>query len=47
VFAEGCSSCSRMRWSVPELVTNLVTNSDSGQFSHGQVAERSGGLGRD
>ena len=36
-----------VRWSVPELVTNLVTNSLQGQFRDGELCEMNGGLGRD
>ncbi len=40
-------SCAGMRWSAPELDTNLGTNSDRWQFSDGQLFEMNGGLGRD
>jgi hypothetical protein len=40
-------SCAGMRWSVPELVTNLVTNSRRRKIGDGQLAEKSGGQGRD
>jgi hypothetical protein len=36
-----------MRWSVPELVTNLVTNSRRRKIRDGQLLEKSGGQGRD
>jgi hypothetical protein len=36
-----------MRWSVPELVTNSVTNPTWEKFPDGQLCERNGGLGRD
>ena len=39
--------CAGMLWSVPELVTNLVTNSRRRKIGDGQLAEKSGGQGRD
>ena len=36
-----------MRWSVPELATNLGPNSAEGEFRSGRVPEKSGGQGRD
>ena len=41
------ASCSRVGWSVPELGTNLGTNSLREKFSDGQLLENSGGQGRD
>ena len=41
------TSCAGMRWSVPELVTNLVTDSLQRKFCGGQLFEMNGGLGRD
>jgi len=40
-------SCAGMRWSVPEMSTNLGTNSTEGEFRRGQRAENNGGQGRD
>ncbi len=39
--------CAGMRWSVPEVGTNLVTNSFRRKLTGGQVLENSGGQGRD
>ena len=39
--------CAGMRWSVPELGTNLGTKSDREKFPDGQMLEMNGGLGRD
>jgi hypothetical protein len=36
-----------VRWSGPELGTNLGTNSLRRKFDDGQLLERNGGLGRD
>src|SRR5580693_1918941 len=41
------SSCAGMRWSAPELGTNLGTNSEREKFLDGQLFEMNGGLGRD
>src|SRR5262249_13114943 len=40
-------SCAGMRWSVPEMGTNLGTNSTEGELRLGQRAENNGGQGRD
>jgi hypothetical protein len=40
-------SCAGMRWSVPEVGTNLGTNSIRREFRSGQPAEKNGGQGRD
>src|SRR5262252_5423712 len=40
-------SCAGMRWSVPELGTNLGTNSTEGGFRSRQLAGNNGGQGRD
>src|SRR6266567_694079 len=40
-------SCAGMRWSVPELGTNLGTNSIRKEFRSGQPVENGGGQGRD
>ena len=39
--------CAGMRWSVPELVTDLVTNALQGEYRDGELCEMNGGLGRD
>jgi hypothetical protein len=36
-----------LRWSVPDLGTNLGTKSFRGKFTDGQLAEKYGGQGRD
>jgi hypothetical protein len=43
----GTRSCAGMRWSVPELVTNLSTNLLHPKFPDGELCEMNGGLGRD
>jgi|SRR5215813_7408254 len=40
-------SCAGIRWSGPELGTNLGTNSIEGEFRSGQLAVNNGGQGRD
>jgi len=40
-------SCAGMRWSVPEVGTNLGTNSTEGGFRRRQLAGNNGGQGRD
>ena len=40
-------SCAGMRWSVPEVGTNLGTNSLEGEFRRKQRAGNNGGQGRD
>ena len=36
-----------VRWSEPELGTNLGTNSHRDEFGGGQLLEKNGGQGRD
>ena len=45
--ASQARSCAGMLQSVPELGTNLGTNSTEGEFRSGQLAENNGGQGRD
>ena len=40
-------TCAGMRWSVPELGTNLGTIAIQEEFRSGQLLENSGGQGRD
>ena len=41
------TSCAGMRWSVPELGTNMGTNSLRRKLTEGQLVQRNGGQGRD